>query len=153
LRLGIKLIPYLNKSNYYGIDIVESLIQDGLKKELASDIIKKKAPIFLANGDFQFSDFNTSFDFMIAQSVFTHLPLDRVRQCLIKVKESLKTKGIFFATIFEAPSVGSTTYSEPYYVHPSFYENLSREVGLEYEYIGEWNHPRKQKLLKFSHLS
>ncbi len=148
-RLGVKLIPYLNAGNYYGIDIVGSLIEDGKKKELGQELIDLKSPNFLVDGDFNFHKFNTSFDYVIAQSVFTHLPLDRVSDCLKEVRRCLSPKGLFFATIFEAQSRDTTTHCEPYYVHPSFYEELAVKNDLNFKYIGDWSHPRGQRLLKF----
>ena len=148
-RLGVQAIPFLEEGNYYGIDIVESLIKDGIHKELREDLINNKKPTFLVNGNFKFTKFHTSFDFIIAQSVFTHLPLDRVKDCLVSARSVLKPSGRFFATIFEAPSREMTTYCEPYYVDPSFYQDMASDTGLKFKYIGEWNHPRKQKLIEF----
>ena len=149
-RLGVRLVPYLDEGNYYGIDIVESLIEDGKSKELQEDVIKTKKPNLLANGDFEFYKFNTSCDYMIAQSVFTHLPLNRVNQCLAEARKCLQDGGVFFATIFEAQSRSNSTNCEPYYVNPSFYEELALDNDLKFEYIGEWSHPRNQRLIKFS---
>jgi SAM-dependent methyltransferase len=148
-RLGVHLIPYLDEGNYYGIDIVESLIEDGKNKELQEEVLKTKKPNLLVNGGFEFYKFNMSFDYMMAQSVFTHLPLDRVNQCLAEAKKCLHKDSVFFATIFEAKTRSSSTNCEPYYVHPSFYEKLAVDNDLKFEYIGDWSHPRNQKLIKF----
>ncbi|MGM0884266.1 MAG: methyltransferase domain-containing protein [Bacillota bacterium] len=72
LRGGVYFINYLNNSNYYGIDINQSLIEAG-KKELEKADLLNKHPNFLVNEDFQFNLFNQKFDFAITQSVFTHL--------------------------------------------------------------------------------
>jgi len=72
LRLGRSLIPYLQAGGYFGIDPNKWLIEDGIENELGQDGIQLKRPRFAYNTDFDCSIFGEKFDYIIAQSIFTH---------------------------------------------------------------------------------
>jgi len=161
LRLGVKLIPYLNKGNYHGMDLLRSLIDDGIKHEIDKDMLNCKKPVFLSTDGFLFEKLDTKFDFLMAQSVFTHIPLNQIILCLINARKVMKDDAVFFATFFESEKTGdivlkdvvpgTTTFltSDPYHQHLSFFQYISDSLGYDLEYIGDWNHPRKQMMLAF----
>lgn len=121
-----------------------------------------KQPNFLVNEHFQFDFFNQEFDYAIAQSVFTHLPLNEIHCCLINIEKALKKGGKFFATFFETKNkfhingisqcedVVTFLDRDPYHYHYSVFSYLLEGLPLRVEYIGDWNHPRNQKMLCFS---
>ncbi|OIJ18530.1 hypothetical protein BKP45_18980 [Anaerobacillus alkalidiazotrophicus] len=161
LRGGIHFVNFLEKGNYYGIDINEYLIKAG-KIELQKLDILNKEPTLIVNGDFNFGLFNQRFDFAFAQSVFTHLSLDEIYKCLVQIEKVLKSNGEFYATFFEAKnkkynleSLNDLLYKsknedkDPYYYPFSVFPFIIRDLSLTVEYIGNWNHPRKQKMLLF----
>ncbi|MFP7736361.1 class I SAM-dependent methyltransferase [Priestia aryabhattai] len=161
LRGGIPFINYLNKGNYYGIDINQYLIEAG-KRELEKAGLLDKQPNFLVNEGFQFDLFSRKFDFAIAQSVFTHLPLNVIHRCLVNIEKSLKKGGKFFVTFFESDDkfnlegisqcrdVITFLDRDPYHYHYSVFPYLIEGLPLKIEYIGDWKHPRNQKMLCFS---
>ena len=101
-RGGVHFINYLDSGNYYGIDRSKELLDAG-RDELLSKGLEKKAINILCNREFQFEKFETKFDFMIAQSVFTHLFLNIIQKCLYNASRALKPEGRFYATFFEDP--------------------------------------------------
>jgi SAM-dependent methyltransferase len=162
LRCGLPIIRYLDEGNYYGLDINASLIEAG-KHELREEGLTSKQPHLLVNDKFEMASFGISFDFAIAQSVFTHLDMNLIVRCLVKVRKILKPGGKFYATFFLAPSPGHITPikhepggiitnfdSDPF--HYSFRELdwLATIAGLSARLIGDWNHPRSQKMLELS---
>jgi hypothetical protein len=65
----------------------------------------------LAVGDrFELDSFAARFDYGIAVSLFTHLPMNHLIRCLVQVRRTLAPGGKFYATFFEAPDSG---YLEP----------------------------------------
>jgi len=73
LRLGRMLIPYLQAGGYFGIDPNAWLVEDGLDRELGRDAAALKRPRFDHNSDYRADVFDGQrFDFIIAQSIFTH---------------------------------------------------------------------------------
>src|SRR5213083_514418 len=80
LRIGRLLIPYLNEGNYFGLEPNEWLVDEGIKRELGEALVRIKRPTFF------FSDSpetviraKLSFDFALAQSIFSHCRLDLFR--------------------------------------------------------------------------
>ena len=78
LRGGIHFIEYLDRGHYAGIDISEGILDAG-RRLLPSDLGEKKAPVLIQNKDLELKEFdNNMFDFLLAQSLFTHLPEDEI---------------------------------------------------------------------------
>ncbi|MCF7970792.1 MAG: class I SAM-dependent methyltransferase [Methylococcaceae bacterium] len=162
LRGGIHFIDYLNEGNYYGLDINSSLIEAG-KIELEEAGLTKKNPNLIVNDSFLFENFNTKFDFMISISVFTHLPMNIIIRCLKNVKLTLNHNGVYYSTFFLAPE---SAHLEPLKHHPGgivtnydrdpfHYSNeelyyMANSAGLNIHILGDWGHPRDQKMAVFS---
>ncbi|HMJ73566.1 MAG TPA: class I SAM-dependent methyltransferase [Solirubrobacterales bacterium] len=165
LRGGVRFIEYLDPGNYFGIDANQSLIDAGYDIELSDSGLQEKLPItnLLCDRDFKFERFGRSFDFALALSVFTHLPLNHVRVCLEKLSPYMAEGGRFFATYFEIPDSqptfeprlqqpgGLTTYAtrEPYHYRFSDFTWLAGTQGWRVERVADFPHPRNQKMLRF----
>ena len=102
----------------------------------------------------------TVFDFGIAQSLFTHLPFSALGACLERIAPFFAKDALMFATIFEAPAKfdepayhpgGIVSYPDanPYHYRLSEIEKLTEQLCWRCSYIGDWKHPRDQKMLKF----
>ncbi|MDG1286241.1 MAG: class I SAM-dependent methyltransferase [Rickettsiales bacterium] len=168
LRFGHLAVDYLDAGNYYGQDLAQELIQAGYEQEL-SDELRLKLPQsnLAANAEFDFSHLNAPMDCAIAQSVFTHLPLNHIRQCLIQLESHMVAGGVFYATFFLCPEghaltqaysqngaiegepVITTSLSDPYHYRISDFEYAISGLSWRLEGAGEWNHPRGQQMLKF----
>jgi len=73
LRVGRLLIPYLNRSNYAGIEPNAWLIEEGITREIGRDMVEIKRPRFLtADSPEILRTAGSSFDFAVAQSIFSH---------------------------------------------------------------------------------
>lgn len=164
LRGGIHFARYLDSGNYYGLDINESLIRAG-HKELEIANLQHKDCHLLVDDKFKISRFQTEFDFMISVSVFTHLPMNSIIRCLDEVRQTLTPAGVYYATFFEAPNSAHleiihqtpidniiTHYdSDPFHYSFEEIQLMSKLAGLQVDLIGEWNHPRNQRMLAFRH--
>jgi len=157
LRGGLFFINYLNSENYYGLDINESLIVAG-QQELNLAGLTEKSPHLLVTPTFAASEFGVQFDFILAQSVFTHLFMNHIVRCLVEMKSVLQPEGRFYATFFEVPDVaqirdvvhqpgGIVTHLDSDPFHYSFEEMswFALQVGFEVERVSNWQHPRSQK--------
>ena len=76
LRGGIHFIEYLQNGHYFGIDKNSELLEGG-KIELQENNLSHKNPFLKIMENFEFNLLNQSFDFALAQSVFTHLDKDK----------------------------------------------------------------------------
>lgn len=158
----MRFIRYLDQGNYYGRDVNASLIE-AVNKGLTQLGLTSKQPRLLVDDKFRMTRFGVPFDYAIAVSVFTHLPMNHIARCLVEARKVLKPDGKLFATFFEAPSPGHlepiehfpggvTTNFDADPFHYSFFELewLSEVAGLSVDLVGDWGHPRDQKMLCFS---
>lgn len=158
-RAGVKLVPYLDPGNYYGIDISSELLQAGYTREIAAAGLDARLPRGnLAVTDcFDVSRFDATFDYAIAQSVFTHLPRSYFPDCLGALGPHFRRGGIFFSTAPHPSSSHPDFEQRPGIVtHPDrdLFHSSSREIlesatrpGWVPFWIGDWGHPREQRML------
>lgn len=137
-----------------------SLLTAGLG-EVEEAGLADRQPHLMADGCFAFEKFQTSFHFAIAQSLFTHLPINAIQLCLVKIANVLECGGRLYATYFSCPEIhhmdklehrdGTITYGyrDPYHYHFSLFEYLVIGLPLMVNNIGPWGHPRSQHMLEF----
>jgi SAM-dependent methyltransferase len=144
LRGGLHFIRYLEPGRYWGIDNNQALL--GVGKRLVFDNgLAHKRPFLTYLQNFEFGLDCIKVDFAIAQSLFTHLPLKKIWQCIENVKPVLN--GEFYATFFEGDNVrqiNNDTFAYPFF----FFQDICFENGMNVEYIGDWGHPRGQKMMR-----
>jgi hypothetical protein len=164
-RAGVKLAAYLDPGNYYAVDLQASLLEAGYAREIEPLGLAGRFPRnnFATSGNFDISGFRKIFEFGIAQSVFTHMPVSRLNDCLATIAPHFSGSGKFFATVFLAPEEASDRSYEQSRGgivtapdHDPFHTTLSalkRIADLAPEWrmtvIGEWGHPRNQKMVCF----
>lgn len=166
LRGGVHFIAYLEKGHYWGIDKNKELLDAGREIELTRYNLLDKAPTLIQMENFDFSVLKQQFEYALAQSVFTHLPLNNIICCIMNVERVLIPGGKFYATFFENPK---GKFNLDPILHPrsdgppfaSYFDNdcyhydfetfrwICKGTRLHVEYIGDWGHPRDQKMLAF----
>jgi SAM-dependent methyltransferase len=164
LRAGIHFIEYLETGHYAGIDHNAEMLEITREVELPKHNLVQKQPHLLANHLFEFEKFGMTFDYAIAQSVFTHMPLNNIMRCLVQMSRVLKPGGRFYATILENTQgklfiddirqsdgpTGTTHYdSDIFHYGLDAMQFACEGTGLTVEYEGDFGHPRNQKMLVF----
>ncbi len=165
-RGGVHFIQYLNEANYFGLDVSQDLLDAGYEKELRPLGLDAKLPRqnLAVNFDFDVNVFDTQFDVALAQSVFTHLPLNQLKLCLGKLHPHMAPDAKLYATFFlvedddnwYAPrkheTGGITTFPDmdPFHYQPSDIEWIAQRTGWAVDYCGPWGHPRDQQMVIFS---
>ena len=169
LRGGVRFVEYLEPGHYVGVDADERLLEAG-RRELGAAGLDGKGARLVSRSDFEFRDLGETFDFAIAQSLWSHLPFNSIARCLTGVSRVLKPGGIFVATFFPNPGPrlrtepveASTTDGtvlkthvdrDPYFYDPAIFPWLCEGSDLTCEYRGDWGHPRGQHLLVFRRAS
>jgi len=99
LRAGRLLISYLNSGCYHGIEPNHWLIDEAIEKQIGRDVLQLKAPRFDHNKDFDVAVFGADFDFIIAQSIFSHTGKDLILKCLAGFRKVLAANGLIALTI------------------------------------------------------
>ena len=148
LRLGQFIIPLLAEGNYYGLEPEKILVECGLEYEISPQVIALKRPNFAHNCNFHF-DSLCSFDFAMANSIFTHMNKSDIESCFAEVYKKAKPCSKFFFTFFEGPSSSnpqSNSHANTSWRY-SFEELCSLSPQWKLKYIGDWKHPRNQKIV------
>lgn len=101
LRAGRLFIPYLLPGRYFGIEPEKWLIEDGISKEIGNDLIGFKKPTFSNDCNFSFTLFNQKFDFILAQSIFSHASAKQISRCLAQAREVMNSNSVFVATFIK----------------------------------------------------
>lgn len=165
LRAGVLLAKYLDANRYHGIDISPSLLQAG-RRELEASGASENVPSanLRATGDFDASGY-PPVDYAIAQSVFTHLPIDTFALAMKRLRPCFGPGGRFYVTFFtaergELERVHSTTAApgslvtylnkDPYHYATDAIQNIAAATDWRMKWIGDWRHPRDQQIAAFT---
>jgi hypothetical protein len=122
------------------------LLDEGIEKELGREILSIKSPVFNDSYDFELGVFATSFDYINAQSIFSHTSIAQTSKCLGAAREVLKPEGLFLATFV----LGKENYRGDEWVYPgcvtftpAFVRQMVEEQGLRCIRT-KWAHPSFQ---------
>jgi hypothetical protein len=107
LRGSKKVITYLEKNHFYGMDISEELISFAKNRVSKNLDLMQKEPYLEIDDRFRFSRAfpGKCFNFCFAKSVFTHIYPDAVWDCLVQLRKVVHNSGKFYATIFKDNNV------------------------------------------------
>lgn len=153
LRAGRLLIDYLDEGNYLGMDKEIGLIILGVAEEVGTEKYLRKRPEFVVSDRFEFDRFSKQPDFIIAQSLYTHLTLADIEQSLKSLRAWISGDTRFFATFFETEKPGSNPAAS--HSHVNFHYTQAElaaaadRTGWQMIYHGDWNHPRNQMMVEF----
>ena len=146
LRIGRLLIPYLNRGKYFGVEPNNWLVEAGIEHELGKDVVPIKRPTFFFSASPEtIVQAKVSFDFALAQSIFSHCGLDLIRGWLSAVSRSLTQSGALVATFLpdqEDSKLTGWVYPECVNYQPETLERAAAEVNLRFEIL-DWKHPRQ----------
>lgn len=164
LRLGVRAVEFLDTDKYWGIDLNEELLTAGYDHEVVPSGLAAKLPRtnLVTDAEFTFTGTPHQVDMAIAQSVFTHLPLEYLRLCLTNLANHLDGPCDFFATFFivtedeaAAPVLhdpgGITTHpdKDPFHYTENDLRRAAWNLPWKVDIIGDWNHPRDQRMVCF----
>jgi SAM-dependent methyltransferase len=146
LRIGRLLIPYLNRGKYFGVEPNEWLVDEGIRRELGETLVQIKHPaFFFSDSPDTIAQAKISFDFALAQSIFSHCGLDLIKGWLSAISSSLARDGALVATFL----VGEEDSGQTGWIYPdcvnyraATLERAAKNVNLRFEIL-DWKHPRQ----------
>lgn len=149
LRGGRFAILYLQPGRYFGLEPEEWAVQDGLQSHFGQEITDRKKPTFIYDGNFAFHKFGRKFDFMMANSIFTHASTSQISLCMTEAAKVMVPETVFLATFFESPD--GTDYTGDSWLYPdivryrkSTISSIVEKAGLKCHHF-DWPHPFNQK--------
>ncbi len=149
LRAGRLLIPYLLPDGYCGIEPNKWLVDDAIANELGADLVRIKRPRFDDNAEFRTDVFGIDFDFIVAQSVFSHATPRLVAGALANMRRSLAAGGLIACTFVVSDTGDSGTFDEGW-VYPGCVTYTDHEIASMFQQAGvaaipiPWFHPRQR---------
>ena len=146
LRIGRLLIPYLNRGKYFGVEPNNWLVEAGIEHELGKDVVPIKRPTFFFSASPEtVVQAKISFDFALAQSIFSHCGLDLIKGWLSAVSRALAEDGALIATFLpsdeDSPRTG-WVYPDCVNYRPTTLERAAADANLRFEIL-DWKHPRQ----------
>jgi SAM-dependent methyltransferase len=149
LRAGRLFIPYLNPGNYHGVEPNAWLVEDAIRREVGADQVALKAPHFSHDDSGTCEDFpDHRFDFILAQSIFSHTGKDLMARIWGAFKHKIKSTGIVAATFIHTRG-GEGDFSGSGWIYPgcvryapSTLKGFLTDLGFHYQEI-PWFHPRQ----------
>ncbi len=156
LRIGRLLIPYLNAGKYTGIEPNKWLVKEGVKNELGEDLLNIKRPTFFFQHNLDRLKEGLSFDFALAQSIFSHCTPGLILQWLKDTFSCLQSGGVLLATFLEGEEdffnragIDETDYQSDGWVYPKTVayrtetiNSLAAKAGFRFQIL-RWVHPRQ----------
>ena len=153
LRAGVGFIPFLDEGCYLGLDISAEALRRGIEEEVPADLLDRKRPAFVVSDGWEFDLFDRRPDYIIANSVFTHLRTDSTREGFRKLEAWLDGAPFqFFATFTRSKEARARQPDTDHYYGGTgacaytqdAFAALGAEQGWEHEYIGPWGHFRNE---------
>ncbi len=159
LRGGRFFIPYLQPGGYYGVEPNKWLVEKAFAQEIGEDVIRLKKPHFAYVDDFSVP-FDQQFDFVMAQSIFTHMGRDLAARLFTSLAAAVKKTGLIMATFF----VGDKDEQRQGWIYfdtvprgesvatpytPTTITALADQAGLFTRRV-RFHHPRNQQWFLFS---
>lgn len=145
LRAGRLLIPYLQPSRYFGIEPNRRILHLGIDNELGNDLVAIKRPTFSYSDEFTAEIFEERFDFIVAQSIFSHAGRDLIARALSSFSRRLEAGGICAVTFAEG-SAKEVMTGWRYPACVQYPRSLIREMIAAAGLVGmaiRWFHPRQ----------
>lgn len=144
LRAGRLFLMYLLPERYFGIEPEQWLVERAIEQEIGPELIRRRAPAFRNVSDFSCRAFGRTFDFALAQGVFTHAPQWQIERCMREVAGCLSPTSLFVATFME----GAENHQGDEWLYPSITRYTARRITEIAERAGlrtwriAWPHPR-----------
>jgi len=153
LRCGKYMLQFLLPNRYYGVEPNEWLWKDAVKKEVGKEIIEIKRPVFSSNDNFEFGHLDSAFDFIVAQSIFSHTGHDLFEKCLRNAAQVMNPRGQFLFTVLDetvlqydflkdSSSKQGWVYPECVVIEEKIVQTISQGAGLHIQALN-WFHPRQ----------
>lgn len=104
LRIGYWLIRFLDTGCYFGIEPARQRVDYGKRYLFTSEELERKRPRFDFNAQFDSSIFESSFDFFVAGSIWTHASKAQIRKTLDSFERDAAPTGVFLTSYLPAVS-------------------------------------------------
>lgn len=149
LRAGRLLIPYLNAGCYFGIEPNMWLVEDAIAAEIGPEMIARKEVRFSDSAHFEAESFGVLFDFIVAQSIFSHAGPEMLAQALPRLASCLAPNALILATFLCSDLHPNVPIETPGWTYPGCIAYRPETLAAHWKAAGlvgrrlPWYHPRQ----------
>jgi SAM-dependent methyltransferase len=139
LRLGWRLIRYLDAAKYFGIEIAPRMLQQGRAKVVEYNLQDKWPYLLLVDDiDYRFLPAK-SFDCITCHAVFVNSALGSIARVVPAITHLLKPGGFFDFTYYEVEGKPYAFQGAYYYHRREDIVEIVAKTGLYAEYERSWD--------------
>jgi len=131
---GYWVIHLLDEGGYHGIEPNIPMFEGGLSHILEPNLVELKKPKFDHNDQYDFSVFNTVFDFMFAQSIWTHAGKKDIEKMLDGFVQHSSDQAKFLVTV-KFPDLFHRDYKGDEWVGGSHKSDVAGTVRHSFKWI------------------
>lgn len=137
---GKSFIEYLNENNYTGVDISNEAIKVACEMVNDNTALKEKNPDFkyIMNADME-SLKGYEFDYIFANSVFTHMPLKDINYMLKQLKTCIHKGSIYYSTICPTEGKSKMVKFRDWRHSVDAVKKVAEENGYECKVHSDWD--------------
>ncbi len=141
LPLGIRLLPFMERAHYWGLDFDRELYDAGVIVELSAVGVPPERGHFIIGDDFDLSECPYRFDFAMSHSFLQRLPPAQIAPCLAAVVGHLKPGGRFYVAVGQP---GAADEEPPM---AGVVRQIASGLGVACEPVPGANHPRNEAMV------
>ena len=139
LSSGINFIKFLDTSHYFGIDISDKAIELGQSRILDENLPSKKPNLLSFDEDIP--TFDIKFDYIFANSVFTHMPMNDIQDSILHLCKYLNSGSCFYSTLAASSSKSKMVGFRDWFHNPYDIIEFCTSNNLHCFVDPEWDNP------------
>lgn len=149
---GAYFLDYLEPGNYLGLDKEQELVTLGLTRELKPGLLKRRSPSSLSRPHLSLSGSRKSRRCPLPEVDLHAFRSSGHRRYLKKLRAFVDVGHVLYATFFEGEA--GSNHKESHDIWAFCYprtqmEQFGQETGWKPHYIGDWNQPRNQMMMRY----
>ncbi len=141
LSAGIYFIEYLDNHNYSGVDVSSQVLSEAERRLQKKGLFVKQPNLYLLNQDLSKVLNDKIFDYIWAQSVFTHMPPDDIHNFFRQIKFNMHKSSKMYTSFAITSQKPTQRRFKDWYYNKDFFIEEAFKNGFHVEFKNDWFHP------------
>ena len=150
LRAGWRIIRYLRRGHYYGVDISPDVIL-AAQETIAAQGLARKVPHVTVVRDMRYEFLSDDyFDVVHAHSVFSHCPLDVIEECFAHIGRVMKPDAFFDFTFYRSKDKDYGRLREEFRYRVETLTAVAERHGFHAQFMEDWEGRHVQSKMRLT---
>jgi len=150
LRAGWRIIKYLRRGHYYGVDISPDVIL-AAQETIAAHGLAAKVPHVTVVRDMKYEFLpDDYFDVVHAHSVFSHCPLDVIEECFAHIGRVMKPDAFFDFTFYRSDNKDYGRLREEFRYRVDTLTAAAERHGFNAQFMEDWEGRHVQSKMRLT---